>query len=195
MASIPLLRLSLLPSPQTLKTQHFFTSSLMVRFPHSLRSTAIAPRYKTPPSRTVRMSYQTVPATDRLISAVAYFLPFFNGLPYGRYLFTRYPDLGFLFEPIFPFLSFYKSIPYASFVAFFALYLGVVRNPSFSRYVRFNSMQAVVLDVLLVLPLLVQRIFNPVPSSLSSDPIETLLRQVRCASLNLENDDAELFAS
>ncbi|XP_042508340.1 protein TIC 20-II, chloroplastic [Macadamia integrifolia] len=182
MASLPLLRLSLHPSPQTLNKPYFPSPSLAVRspqtlkksylpsaslavlIPHSLRSTIkISPRRPTqPPSKkTICMSYQTVPATDRLISVVAYFLPFFNGLQYGRFLFTRYPNLGLLLEPILPFLSFYKSIPYASFVAFFALYLGVVRNPSFNRYVRFNSMQAVVLDVLLVLPLLIQRIINP----------------------------------
>ncbi|MBA0748470.1 hypothetical protein Gogos_005284, partial [Gossypium gossypioides] len=99
--------------------------------------------------------------TDRLISVAAYSLPFFNSLQYGRYLFIQYPQLGILFDPILPFLSLYKSVPYASFVAFFALYLGVVRNPSFSHYVRFNSMQAVTLDVLLVVPLLLTRIFNP----------------------------------
>ncbi|PKI66921.1 hypothetical protein CRG98_012684 [Punica granatum] len=107
------------------------------------------------------MSYSSTPATDRLISAVAYMLPFFNSLQYGRFLFLKYPALGVLFDPILPLLSLYKSVPYASFVAFFALYLGIVRNPSFSHYVRFNSMQAVTLDVLLVIPLLLQRILSP----------------------------------
>lgn len=111
-----------------------------------------------------RMSYNSdptpTPATDRLISVVSYTLPFFNSLHYGRYLFLQFPNLGLLFDPILPLVSLYRSIPYSSFVAFFALYLGVVRNPSFSRYVRFNSMQAVTLDVLLVLPLLLQRIFT-----------------------------------
>ncbi|KAF8038458.1 hypothetical protein BT93_B1101 [Corymbia citriodora subsp. variegata] len=109
----------------------------------------------------VRASYSPTPATDRLISAAAYTLPFFNSLQYGRFLFLKYPSLSLLFDPILPLLSLYKSVPYASFVAFFALYLGVVRNPSFSHYVRFNAMQAVTLDVLLVLPILLQRIFNP----------------------------------
>ncbi|XVE90630.1 hypothetical protein DITRI_Ditri20bG0093200 [Diplodiscus trichospermus] len=110
---------------------------------------------------TTRMSLNPTPAIDRLISAAAYTLPFFNSLQYGRYLFIQYPQLGILFDPVLPLLSLYKSVPYASFVAFFALYLGVVRNPSFSHYVRFNSMQAVTLDVLLVVPLLLTRILNP----------------------------------
>ncbi|WOL20726.1 hypothetical protein Cni_G29532 [Canna indica] len=47
-----------------------------------------------------------------------------------------------------------------AFVAFFALYLGVIRNPSLSRYIHFNSMQVVVLDVLLALPALFQLVFD-----------------------------------
>ncbi|KAL7228139.1 hypothetical protein ACSBR2_006955 [Camellia fascicularis] len=166
MASIPLLRLSLLP-PQTAPSRKPSSSSAKItaRLPHPLRSTVpiSLPRLTPPPPtvRSISMSYNPTPATDRLISAVAYFLPFFNGLHYGRFVFAQYPTLGAAFEPILPLLSLYRSVPYASFVAFFALYLGVVRNPSLSRYVRFNAMQAVVLDVLLVIPLLLQRIFNP----------------------------------
>ncbi|CAI0438927.1 unnamed protein product [Linum tenue] len=113
-------------------------------------------------------SNTTTPATDRLIAAVAYTLPFFNSLQYGRFLFAQFPSVSaLLFEPLVPLLSLYRSLPYASFVAFFGLYLGVVRNPNLSDYVRFNAMQALTLDVLLVLPLLFGRIFNPGRSALA----------------------------
>ncbi|XP_030472282.2 protein TIC 20-II, chloroplastic [Syzygium oleosum] len=164
-ASAALLRLSLLrrpPAPNApSKPRHLPPSSLTPSLPPSL---SLEPRRQRPPrpaAAAARMSYSPTPATDRLISAAAYTLPFFNSLQYGRFLFLKYPSLSFLFDPLLPLLSLYKSVPYASFVAFFALYLGVVRNPSFSHYVRFNAMQAVTLDVLLVLPLLLQRIFNP----------------------------------
>lgn len=110
---------------------------------------------------TTRASYTPTPATERVISIASYALPFFNSLQYGRFLFAQYPRLGLLFEPIFPILNLYRSVPYASFVAFFGLYLGVVRNTSFSRYVRFNAMQAVTLDVLLAVPVLLTRILDP----------------------------------
>ncbi|XP_077225420.1 protein TIC 20-II, chloroplastic-like [Tasmannia lanceolata] len=161
MASLPLLRLSLLPSAKPLKKPYYSPPSSTVQIPHSLISTAWITRPKLPPTKTISMSYNTVPATERLVSAISYLLPVFNGLPYGRFLFAKYPNLGLLFEPIFPLLSLYRSIPYANFVMFFALYLGVVRNPSFSRYVRFNAMQALVLDVLLAIPHLLHRIFTP----------------------------------
>ncbi|KAK0593360.1 hypothetical protein LWI29_035343 [Acer saccharum] len=156
--------LSLRPTPpKPFKT--VFTPPL----PSIFRSTVqiSPPHHKCRPTTNItRMSYKgssgsATPATDRLISAVAYTLPFFNSLQYGRYLFMQYPNLGLVFDPLLPLLGLYRSVPYASFVAFFALYLGVVRNPAFSRYVRFNSMQAVTLDVLLVVPLLLTRIFNP----------------------------------
>ncbi|CAN1262189.1 Protein TIC 20-II, chloroplastic [Linum perenne] len=109
----------------------------------------------------------TTPATDRLISALAYTLPFFNSLQYGRFLFAQFPSVSaLLLEPILPLLSLYRSLPYASFVAFFGIYLGVVRNKYFSDYARFNAMQALTLDVLLVLPLLLGRIFSPGRSGL-----------------------------
>jgi uncharacterized membrane protein len=41
------------------------------------------------------------------------------------------------------------------------LYLLVVNNQNYSRYVRFNCYQAILLDILLILPGLVERTFSP----------------------------------
>ncbi|GAB4855872.1 Protein TIC 20-II, chloroplastic [Ancistrocladus abbreviatus] len=173
MASNPLLRLSLRPSSPTTATYinrrqppsllfHPLKNPSFKNTPQGFKSHSS----KTPKRQAISMSYKnnpstTTPAIDRLISATSYLLPFFNGLQYGRFLFTQYPSLSLLFEPILPIFSLYKSLPYASFVAFFAIYLVVVRNPNFSHYVRFNAMQALVLDILLVVPLLLQRILSP----------------------------------
>ncbi|KAD7478913.1 hypothetical protein R6Q59_005275 [Mikania micrantha] len=167
MATIPLLRLSLSPPPR----QKLSRSTIVI---HPLRSNPLSSPPQLPSLRSnsslsrhrklISASYNTTPVTDRLISAAAYFFPFFNGLQYGRFLFAQYPKtLGLILEPLLPLLSFYRSVPYSSYLAFLLLYIGVVRNTNVSRYARFNAMQAVVLDVLLVLPMLVQRIFNPGP--------------------------------
>ncbi|MQM13747.1 hypothetical protein Taro_046673 [Colocasia esculenta] len=160
MATLSILRFSPLAPSRTLPSPRLCPA---VRLPASLRdgpgrSTAL-PRPR--PCVAPTMSYQgPVPASERLFSALSYALPFFNSLHYGRFLFARFPSLGLALEPILPLLAAYRSVPYASFVAFFALYLGVVRNPIFGRYVRFNAMQAVVLDVFLALPTLVQRVLG-----------------------------------
>ncbi|XP_024391888.1 protein TIC 20-v, chloroplastic [Physcomitrium patens] len=102
-----------------------------------------------------------VNAAERVVAALGYFLPLFDGIQYGRYFFLQFPVAERLIAPLFPLLSAYKGFPFSNFIAFFGLYLAVVRNPSFSRYVRFNTMQAVVLDVLLIFPTLVERTFTP----------------------------------
>ncbi|GKV27864.1 hypothetical protein SLEP1_g36984 [Rubroshorea leprosula] len=153
MASLSL-SLSLHLTPKPLLNPKPLSSVSFIR-----RSTAKVPQSRK--STIPRMSLNPTPATDRLISAAAYTLPFFNALQYGSYLFMRFPQLRTILDPIFPLLSLYRSIPYASFVAFFALYLGVVRNEAFSHYVRFNTMQAVVLDVLLVVPVVLTQILSP----------------------------------
>ncbi|XP_074292372.1 protein TIC 20-II, chloroplastic [Silene latifolia] len=172
MASIQLLRLSHRPTTAitTINHRHKTLIPSTLTLPHPLKP-QFSPKFLTIHQSNhktltlkktlISASSTTTPAIDRLISAVGYFLPFINGLQYGRFLFAQYPPLSVLFQPFIPIFSLLKTVPYASFVAFFALYLGVVRNPNLSRYVRFNAMQALVLDVLLVLPLLLQRIFTP----------------------------------
>ncbi|CAH9131409.1 unnamed protein product [Cuscuta epithymum] len=168
MASVTLLRLCI-PPPFTTKTSSANPPSHQTRrpLPHPLKPLIpklfqIGSQFKPHSSRApIFASYGSTPVTDRLISTVAYFLPFFNGLQYGRYLLAQYPALAIPLDPFIPLLSLYRSIPLASFVSFFAIYLGIVRNQRFSHYARFNALQALVLDILLVLPLMIQRIFTP----------------------------------
>lgn len=102
-----------------------------------------------------------VPVSDRLLAAVGYFLPFFDGVQYGRFFLTQFPVAQALLDPLFPAIKVYKSYPYASILVFFTLYFAVVRNPNISRYVRFNTMQAIVLDILLIFPEILEQSFVP----------------------------------
>lgn len=43
---------------------------------------------------------------------------------------------------------------------FFAIYLGIAQNQKLPRYIRFNASQAVVLDILLILPDVVNSLFT-----------------------------------
>ncbi|KAL6536630.1 Protein TIC 20-v, chloroplastic [Orobanche minor] len=100
-------------------------------------------------------------ARDRLISAITYFYPFFDGVQYGKYVITQFSPVRALIQPLFPAIKVFKSFPFNGFLVFLTLYFVVVRNPNFSRYVRFNAMQAIVLDVLLIFPDLLERAFSP----------------------------------
>ncbi|KAK2640164.1 hypothetical protein Ddye_027959 [Dipteronia dyeriana] len=97
---------------------------------------------------------------DRIISAVCYFYPFFDGIQYGKYVITQFTPIQVLIQPFIPAIKVFKSFPFNGFLVFLTLYFVVVRNNNFSRYVRFNTMQAIVLDILLIFPDLLERTFN-----------------------------------
>ncbi|GKB21021.1 protein TIC 20-V, chloroplastic [Tanacetum coccineum] len=103
----------------------------------------------------------TADGPDRLISAICYFYPFFDGIQYGKYVINQFSFLQTLISPLVPAIRVFKSFPFNGFLVFLTLYFVVVRNNNFSRYVRFNTMQAIVLDVLLIFPDLIERTFNP----------------------------------
>lgn len=73
-------------------------------------------------------------APDRLISAICYFYPFFDGIQYGKYVITQFSPIGTLIQPLVPAIKVFKSFPFNGFLVFLTLYFVVVRNQNFSRY-------------------------------------------------------------
>ena len=91
----------------------------------------------------------TVP--ERIFACLPYLLPLIDGLQFGEYLFLQFPVLKLFFVPLNPVLLIYSTVPFAGLIIFFALYLGVVRNENINHFIRFNAMQAILLDIILVL--------------------------------------------
>ncbi|KAK9905955.1 hypothetical protein WJX75_009477 [Coccomyxa subellipsoidea] len=98
---------------------------------------------------------------DRAVGALPYFVPLFDGLKYGKFLFAQFPFLPRLLAPLNPLISFYFSFPFASLIVFFAIYAGIVNNQNFSRFVRYNALQSILLDIILIIPGLFEQIFRP----------------------------------
>lgn len=89
---------------------------------------------------------------DRVVAALPYILPLFDGLRYGKFLFVQFPAFAAVLAPFEPLMRIYFSVPFASLAAFFAVYLGLINNPNFSRFVRFNAMQAGELSSIVLTP-------------------------------------------
>lgn len=89
--------------------------------------------------------------SDRIFACLPYLLPLIDGLDFGRFLFDQFPALQLVFMPLLPLIQIYSGIPFAGFVIFLALYLAVVRNEKISHFIRFNTMQAILLDIILIL--------------------------------------------
>ncbi|NEO18038.1 MULTISPECIES: Tic20 family protein [unclassified Moorena] len=97
---------------------------------------------------------------DRIFAALPYLLPLIEVLPFGEFMLEQFPILKIIYLPLLPLISLY-TLPFVGLIIFFVLFLAVVRNPQISHFVRFNTMQAILLDILLVLcrlllPILVQ---------------------------------------
>ncbi|HEY9729083.1 MAG TPA: Tic20 family protein [Chroococcales cyanobacterium] len=93
----------------------------------------------------------TTTVKDRIFACLPYLLPLTSALPFGTYLFRQFPALSLLLLPLQPVLLIYSAIPFAGLVVFFLLFLLVVRNERIAHFIRFNTMQAILLDILLVL--------------------------------------------
>jgi hypothetical protein len=89
--------------------------------------------------------------SDRIFACLPYLLPLIDGLDFGGFLFKQFPALQLVFMPLQPLIDIYSGIPFAGFIIFLALYLGVVRNENISHFIRFNTMQAILLDIILML--------------------------------------------
>lgn len=102
---------------------------------------------------------------DRIFACLPYLLPLIEGLAFGRYLFVQFPALKVFFVPLAPVILLYSSIPFAGLIVFFALFLLVVRNESINHFIRFNTMQAILVDIVLVLCNLILPILSPIPGA------------------------------
>ena len=87
---------------------------------------------------------------NRIFGALVYLLPLIYVLPFGQFLIRQFPFLSIIYVPIAPLIAIYR-IPFAGIIIFFVLFLAVVRNEKVNHFVRFNTMQAILLDILIVL--------------------------------------------
>ena len=92
----------------------------------------------------------SVTPQDRVFASLPYLLPLVDVLPFGAVLFSQFPSLRLLFLPLQP-LIIINNFPFAGLIIFFVLYLAVVRNENISHFIRFNTLQAILLDIVLVL--------------------------------------------
>lgn len=97
-----------------------------------------------------------VPVADRLLSVLPYLLPIMDSLTFGRFVFDAVPTLSrVVLGTLAPLYAVYRGVPFVALGVFFVLYLFVVRNANVSRFIRFNTFQALMLDIALLVPQLI----------------------------------------
>ena len=88
-----------------------------------------------------------ITAWQKFGGILLYLLPWSDAIPFGRYLFIDFPFLQWLALPTIPILFLEQSIPFGSLLLFFVLFLGVVRNVNLPHFLRFNALQALLIDI------------------------------------------------
>lgn len=101
---------------------------------------------------------------DRICAALVYLIPLYDGFPYGHFLFAQFPFLTYLRYPLIPLEIVYGLIPFGlgSLLVFILLFVGVVRNEKIPHFIRFNTMQAILISIVLaIISLIFQVILAP----------------------------------
>ena len=94
---------------------------------------------------------QAPPIWQRLLAALAYLLPWSDAFPFGRNLFGLFPAMQWLGVPILPIALLEQAVPFGGLVLFLVLFLAVVRNSRVPYLIRFNVLQAILVDIVIVL--------------------------------------------
>ena len=93
-----------------------------------------------------------IPLWQRLVAPLMYLLPWSEAIPFGSALYQQYPWLQWLNLPVVPIELLKRSVPFGlgGLLLFFVLFLAVVRNPSVPYFLRFNTLQALLTDIILI---------------------------------------------
>jgi uncharacterized membrane protein len=102
--------------------------------------------------------------SDRIFACLPYLLPIIEVFVFGRFLLAQFPPLQLLFLPLLPLVRIYYGVRYAGLIIFFALFLLVVRNEKISHFIRFNTMQAILLDIVIFLFSILTDVIGLVPA-------------------------------
>ena len=88
---------------------------------------------------------------QRFSSVVMYTLPLKASLPFGYYLLYKYSFLKLLLFLTFPVAIIERSLPFGGLLLFIILFAGLVKNPKIPYFLRYNTCQALLLDIALII--------------------------------------------
>ena len=96
------------------------------------------------------MRLVAIPFWQRLLALLPYLLPWSDALPFGRSLYGLFPVLELVSLPALPVVLVEQAVPFGGLILFLVLFLAVARNPQVPATIRFNALQAILLDIVLV---------------------------------------------
>ena len=109
-----------------------------------------------------------MPTTLEKISAILiYMIPWADSLVFGNHLYNKYPFTQIFQIPAIPVILIEKSIPFGNLLLFLAIFIGLIRNTKVSYFLRFNALQALLINIcVIIINFIFQIFFGPFGSSL-----------------------------
>jgi uncharacterized membrane protein len=92
-----------------------------------------------------------ISAADRFFACLPYLIPIIDVFRYGLKLMGTLPIFGSVYKVILPIMQIYYGLPMGSLAIFLLLFFLVIRNPNVHRFVRFNTLQAIMLGIVITL--------------------------------------------
>ncbi|MEO0455676.1 MAG: Tic20 family protein [Cyanobacteria bacterium P01_A01_bin.114] len=115
----------------------------------------------------------TTTTADRLFAALPYLLPLVSAVMAGQAFFLFISDqlpiltpvVGVLYLLISPVVILYSLVPggFGSLIVFFLLLFLVVRNPNISHFIRFNTLQAILIGFMISVGMLLLSLLGGIP--------------------------------
>jgi len=99
------------------------------------------------------------PLQYRVLSLLPYLIPCMGAIAFTGQAFLAFPGTFAIAVGISPLLQIFYSNSFIPFVTFFTLFLAVVRNVKLNHFLRYNTMQAILLDICVMLCGLIMQYF------------------------------------
>ena len=103
----------------------------------------------------------------KILGVLLYMIPWADSLIFGNHLYIKYPFIQVIQIPAIPIILIERSIPFGSFLLFIALFIGVIRNNKVSYFLRFNALQSLLINIIIIIiSFLFQIFFTPFGNAL-----------------------------
>ena len=109
-----------------------------------------------------------MPSIGTKISGILlYMIPWSDSLAFGKHLFIKYPFTQIIQVPAIPIILIERSLPFGNLLLFIAIFIGLVRNSKVSYFLRFNALQALLINIgVIILSFIFQIFFSTFGNSL-----------------------------
>ena len=88
---------------------------------------------------------------EKLISSLLYIIPWADAIKYGSEIYYNFPIAKLLIFPALPIIFIQDSLPFGNLLFFLILFLGVAKNYKLPYFLRFNTMQTLLINLILII--------------------------------------------